>query len=354
MVRATGSPARAPAGSSPPPPPPGNGGQRAAPRAFNAPLTRKKRQVPAWLLSAGLHAVLFIAAALLMGGVARVQTPEPVRPGGIVLVQPTSTETRYLNETDITNSSAGDTAATEAKLTESLPRPSDLAVDLAGVLPSQSETIGAGGNLADVLPGAGDLAPGVGRTGVTGSQAKTSVFGAQGIGAKFVYVFDRSGSMEGFGGRPLAAAKRELIKSLAPLDSVHEFQIIFYNKHPKIFNPNPALAPRLIYGTERDKRLAESFVRSIVADGGTEHMEPLKLALGMAPDVIFFLTDADDPELSPQQLAEIRRMNNAGTTINTIEFGSKGPPTSENFLMRLAHENGGKHVFVDLNSLKDE
>jgi hypothetical protein len=313
-----------------------------------------RRIVPAWLLSAGLHAALFIAAALLLRGVARMGEPEAVRPGGIVLVQPTSSETRYLSETDITTSSAGEKAATEAPLSESLPRPEDLSIDLAGVLPSQAETIGAGGNLAEVLPGAGDLAPGTGPRGAIGSQAQTSVFGAQGIGAKFVYVFDRSGSMEGFGGRPLAAAKRELIKSLAPLDSVHEFQIIFYNESPHVFNPNPHLAPRLTFGTERDKRLAESFVRSIVANGGTQHMKALRLALGMAPDVIFFLTDADDPQLTSQELAEIRRLNKAGTTINTIEFGSQSAPAGVNFLMRLADENGGKHVYVDVTRLPDK
>ena len=66
----------------------------------------------------------------------------------------------------------------------------------------------------------------------TGGTTSTGVFGVEGEGSKFVYVFDRSGSMQGFQGRPLAAAKRELITSLESLESVHQFQVIFYNERP--------------------------------------------------------------------------------------------------------------------------
>ena len=65
----------------------------------------------------------------------------------------------------------------------------------------------------------------------------TSVFGVQAQGSRFVYVFDRSGSMADFRGRPLAAAKQELVRSLADLQDTNQFQIIFYNERPKIFRP---------------------------------------------------------------------------------------------------------------------
>jgi hypothetical protein len=250
--------------------------------------------------------------------------------------------------------SSGETAAVEAPLSESVPSAEQLDLALAGVLPSQAEITGAGGSLTDILPGVGDLTPGTGGKRGSGGEAQTQVFGAQGVGATFVYVFDRSGSMEGFGGRPLASAKRELIKSLAPLDSIHQFQIIFYNENPQVFNPDPSRQPRLRFGTEQEKRLAEGFIRGIVANGGTQHITALRIALRMAPDVIFFLTDADDPQLTSAELAEIRRLNTAGTTINAIEFGSTSSPPAENFLMRLARESGGKHVYVDVTKLPDE
>src|SRR5262245_17102357 len=60
---------------------------------------------------------------------------------------------------------------------------------------------------------------------------ETQVFGVTGRGRKFVYVFDRSLSMQG---APLAAAKRELIASLGRLEDGQQFQIIFYNEKPRM------------------------------------------------------------------------------------------------------------------------
>ena len=50
---------------------------------------------------------------------------------------------------------------------------------------------------------------------------------------KFVYVFDRSSSMEG---APLATAKQQLIQSLESLSSVHQFHIIFFNQQMRNFD----------------------------------------------------------------------------------------------------------------------
>ena len=76
-----------------------------------------------------------------------------------------------------------------------------------------------------------------------GGYARTGVFGVIGEGHKFVYVFDRSGSMDGHGGAPLAAAKAELIASLKDLGQMHQFQIIFYNEQPRIFSPTGVAGP---------------------------------------------------------------------------------------------------------------
>ena len=58
------------------------------------------------------------------------------------------------------------------------------------------------------------------------------------------------------------------------------------------------------------------------------------MALAMRPDVIFFLTDAEDPRLTADELDRIRRANKT-TQIHAIEFGF-GPSTGDdNFLKRL-------------------
>lgn len=179
-------------------------------------------------------------------------------------------------------------------------------------------------------------------------QARTSLFGLVGEGFKFVYVFDRSGSMGGSGRHALQRVKEELRASLRKLDTVHQFQIIFYNDRPVIFNPSGAPG-RLAFATEENIKRALRFIDGIIPDGGTEHEAALKLAIRLRPDVIFFLTDGDDPQLSPQQIERLSRMA-AGITIHTIELGSGPRPAGGSFLAALAANNGGKYVYVDISA----
>jgi hypothetical protein len=187
--------------------------------------------------------------------------------------------------------------------------------------------------------------------GVAGSQTRTQIFGVQGEGSEFVYVFDRSSSMGGFGGRPLAAAKRELLRSLDDLTSVNQFQIVFYNESPAIFNPFRPAPPKMFGATDENKRLAGQYVQSINAIGGTAHRNALEFALRTGPDVIFFLTDADEPGMTANELADLRRRNRSATIIHTIEFGAGPFSGRDNFLVQLARQHGGQHVYVDVAEL---
>jgi hypothetical protein len=247
------------------------------------------------------------------------------------------------------NALAEDQSAASA-IAAAMPKTSETPLDLSDALPG-AEPLTAGGladSILDATQLTGDGAP---RRGGLDSGTSTEVFGITGIGNKFVYVFDRSGSMDGYGGRPLRAAKLELTESLNDLDKVHQFQIIFYNDKPKIFQRRPGRA-ELVWGDEEGKERAREFVTSIKADGGTHHLDALKLALGMRPDVIFFLTDADEPRLTAAELANIQRWN-YGTMIHAIEFGYGPRGAGENFLMRLARQNGGQHAYVDISRLRD-
>lgn len=174
------------------------------------------------------------------------------------------------------------------------------------------------------------------------------MFGIQAEGSKFVYVLDRSGSMSENANRPMNAAKAELIRSFEKLDTVHQFQIVFYNERPKVFNPT-GQPGRLAFGTQQNKAEARRFVNSVVAEGGSAHEDALLTAIRMHPDVIFYLSDADDPKLRAADLARLEK-SAAGILIHAIEFG-KGPRRGGGFMAKLAEQSGGEYTYVDVSKL---
>ncbi len=190
---------------------------------------------------------------------------------------------------------------------------------------------------------------GRGASGGVGGKGHTSVFGIEGEGYKFAYVFDRSGSMGGVGRNALSAVKAELVRSLDDLKPTHQFLIIFYNERPVLFNPTGRVG-KLAFASEQTKEAARRFIGSITADGGTRHEDALKQAIRLQPDVIFFLTDADEPRMSDYQLDQIHRLAN-GIVIHTIEFGLGPKGSDENFLVRLARQNEGRYLYVDITRL---
>ncbi len=310
---------------------------------------------PSWLMSAILHLSAFTLLSIYVTNAPRGAAVEPNRTGGIVLAKVSGGATNYLSDGEESGSSPSAATSTPAAAGSSaLPELSQQPLTNGPQLPMGDGGIGVSGLPGEGLPGATGLTKGGGGTGKRGigdgSYGETSVFGVSGRGTRFVYVFDRSASMSGYEGRPLAAAKRELLASLQSLDKIHQFQIIFYNQEPHVMNLQPSQPPQLIYGDEQGKKLAATFVGGVVADGGTRHMEALLLAMQMRPDVIFFLTDADEPKLTAPDLRKIRDRSR-GTSINAIEFGS-GPSSGRyTFLQQLAAENNGKHAYVDVTSL---
>ena len=215
------------------------------------------------------------------------------------------------------------------------------ATDLTGVL----QQGGAGrGN---------QTGPGIGK-----GEATVGVFGTEGKGTKFMYVFDCSGSMDG---TPLRAAKAELIQSLDSLGNSHQFNIIFFNHGWRLWAP-PERGRRLPYATESDKQSAIRFVNGVTADGGTrisDHPQtghgPLTEAINHRPDVIFFLTDGvvDEIDLNAERLRQIERLNSRGTQINVIQFGSGGfMDTQSQPLQQLAVQNHGEYRYVNVLGLR--
>jgi len=216
---------------------------------------------------------------------------------------------------------------------------------------------GHGGTLG---PKPGGVLGSEGAAGSGDGPTHTDVFGLAAEGTRFVYVFDRSESMnsvltytsEGepvYSITPLEAAKAELLKSLKDLDRRHRFHIVFYNNEPWLFDPGQSPS-RMVVASRENKLRASLFVHSVYGHGNTDHIKPLEMALRMKPDVIFLLTDGeakDDP--TNFELARLQKLNDGATRINVIQFCYTMRTGSS--LVRLANENGGRHKFINISHL---
>ena len=310
-------------------------------RAFDA---ERSRHIPAWLLSLMLHTIVLVILMVVVRSIPSGAGDTENRTGGIVLVNASAESTEYLTEGDVTAEVASSSAQQNPPpLAASL----DLPPELPGFAASETPITGVGDQFAEALPGAESLIDGTSQSLEIGGKVTTEVFGVKGTGSRFVYVFDRSKSMEGYQSRPLLAARQALLKSLSSLEKNHQFQIIFYNDEVRIFSPSGVRG--LYFATDDNKRLARNFVESIRGDRGTDHLRALKEAFRMGPDVVFLLTDAEGGFTS-DELAEISESNRSGAVINAIEFGERRG--DERSLERLAIQNGGQYVFKNIRTLQ--
>jgi hypothetical protein len=175
--------------------------------------------------------------------------------------------------------------------------------------------------------------------------ARTGIFGLEASGNRFVYVFDRSASMGEPAGRPLAAAKAELLASLDDLGESQQFHLIFYNERPVVFAPAAARG-RPIFASDENRREAARFVEGIAAAGGTRHYEAIAAALKLAPDAVFVLTDGtSDDDLAEDELGWLGRATGTAR-IMVVQFGGDGRRSPR--LARLAERTGGAFKVVDV------
>jgi hypothetical protein len=270
--------------------------------------------------------------------------------GGIVLVDLASSATQYLDEGELNDAETQSATQSSSHHLE----PPALPPALPGLPWNPGETASIAVDLGD-WPGTqlsvSPTGDGALKRKPFGGKVTTDIFGLKGTGSAFVYVFDRSASMEDLGGKPLRAAKRQLIESLRFLGDEQQFQVIFYNDSTRTYRSTGGDSG-LVFATAEERRRAERFVDSIRGEGGTDHMSALKLALAMGPDVIFLLTDAEGG-FTVSDLAAIGDFNRSGTVINAIEFGVGSQSGAGGSLRKVAEESRGQYIYKDVRSLRD-
>lgn len=186
------------------------------------------------------------------------------------------------------------------------------------------------------------------RAGGPNGNGGVSFFGLFARARRIVYAIDASESMRN--NRAMEIARNELIASLRALEPSAEFQIIFFDV--KSYSMNRAgEKPTLLKATSTNLRLAEKFIKGIQPEAGTDRFAAVKLAISFKPDVIFLLTDADEPEMTTKELFQIRRENKRGMIIHSVEFGVGADLTKDSFLKKLAKQNNGSHIYRDLVQL---
>jgi hypothetical protein len=221
-----------------------------------------------------------------------------------------------------------------------------------------------GGNAFSVqlTPSGGGLGPRIGVSQDAGSSnqgfaagsgidgqggAATSFFGVPARGLRIVYVIDRSASM-GFGGA-LTVARNEVIASLARLPASASFQVVPYHSSAAVL---VGVKDTLVPATPENVRLASSALETLTASLGTRHLDALLLAVRLEPDVIYFLTDADD--LSENDRRLVTQANAGRSIIHTIELTLANVGHPDRPMQRLAHDNRGTYQAVDLRSTRGD
>lgn len=330
-----------------------------------------KTVLPSWFLSACVHATI----AVLLIWFLRPQTSGGLgdddadfRNVGLYVVpaeQETETETESETESDeeTLEPPASASLLSKSKLPQEMPTLSDvLPVDLPDVK-EQTRILGPGKVGNPLASGSSDpdglIRPNGKPNSLSGApnqgqSAAVKFFGAEGQGSRFVYVIDSSSSMAEFGA--MRMAKAQLMTSLGQIQGDQEFQIVFYNTEYRSLTVGNKPA-QLMPATAINRTLARQFIDAVQPNGGTNHKPAIELALSFKPDVIFLLTDAGQPILTPRDLQTIKQINRGKATIHTVAFGDgvqlqSNDSQADNFLQKLARQNGGSYVYRDVREFQ--
>ena len=164
-------------------------------------------------------------------------------------------------------------------------------------------------------------------------------------GSRILFVMDTSISMRT--GNRIAAAKRELTRTIGDLPHDVQFNVVVFNRNAS------AWRSKLMPASEDNKHAAAYFVAAQGMDTGTASFDALELAINQDAEVIYFVTDGEpfggrivvpaEIVVAITQLNQFRR-----TTIHCFGIGV-GPEGGrfDQFLSKLAEQNYGQYRRVD-------
>jgi von Willebrand factor type A domain len=175
----------------------------------------------------------------------------------------------------------------------------------------------------------------------TTAHVATEFFGIGGYGQSFVYVVDASDSMNE--ASKFHRARYELLQSIEQLAGDQRYFVIFYNN-----GAYPMDADKPVLATQEQIALTARWINGAQADGGTNPLPALMLALSLRPDAIYFLSDGQFDPSTINQLRfrnrPSRRLHLQQIPIHTIAFVDRA---TEGLMRAIARNSGGEYRFVE-------
>lgn len=312
------------------------------PRAAETVQSRRRIPIP-FFISAGLHAVLLLILALfsLTTGLGRKARRDVVVVDTVLDVRHDVFESNeWVPEPKQALRKAGGLRSLDKDLLKANPNDA-----LAALSPDGEDLFGEAGDVASLTEGLGEG----GGSGI----GSADFFGTAAKGSKIVYVIDRSYSMNANNAMHLAV--KELLRSLDSLSPAMEFQVLFYNQETALLDlPGRGLADATPPIVER----ARQQILMIKPTGGTNHDRALRRALDLKPEIIMFLTDAEEASLSKidafTALNKRKSRSRKPATVNVIQFHHDRTLPPDKTIERLAKLNQGTYRLIDTNELTHE
>lgn len=162
------------------------------------------------------------------------------------------------------------------------------------------------------------------------SPYRATFYGVEAPGQSFVFVMDNSSSMLD-GGR-LERAHREIRRSIAGMTWPQKFHVIAFD-HQMLELPG---GPFVTAGSDKARRVGP-WLASLNQGDDTRPAAALRLAIGLKPDAVFFLTDGEFENPAPDT---IRKWNTSGVPLHVIDLGPAKPAKA---LRKIAEQSGGTY-----------
>lgn len=303
-----------------------------------------------WAISAGVHALMVVAAFLLVWTVAPASPPRPqvvvsFENPGVAPVSPAPASTTSLP------SGAGSLPTTPALGRDAAQDATSASAPGAAAAPRPSEALAAlvdagSRSLADPLAGASSEAvqerrvPDVRFAGLGASNA-----------VDVVYVIDASGSMIA----TFPVVLDFLERSVSRLSRTQRFQFVFFGPEEYVAAPHPGdvqegvRSTRLIRATPDNVASALAWARDVLPSGRSNPVRALQTALSLRPQAIFVLSntitglgawEVDKDALLKQinALNPVRADGRRDTVIKAVQFLEEDPA---GVLRALAEAHGG-------------